>query len=441
MKPRTEESIKANGRISGVIAGVAHEGLPPVPGKLCVGNIGQVGPRSTFEWIRPDKINKINIGGGGMYLEGYRDIDLAGGQVGYPLAEPPNSVDEIRASHVLEHWSHRLSLAVLMDWFKALKPGGTLKVAVPDFAKIVAAYSAQGDEPVEMYLMGGHTNDADTHGAIFTEAKLLALLHSAGFADVEPWPSDCGDCTSLPVSLGIQCRKPSQSTRKASNTPLNVAAVMSTPRLTFSDNMFCAAQALMPMGIPLRRCTGAFWGPCLTYTMMDTIKEFPNLDALLCLDYDTIYSTGDIEALVKLFLEHPEADAIAALQASRSLPAPLMATDGGIPSDSMSRELVPVKTAHFGCTLLRVASLRDAMPRPWFHGDPGEDGDWGADRTDPDIGFWHAWHAAGLKTFIAPRVHVGHAELMIRWLDHDLKPVWQIPVEYWDGLRLPEVWT
>ena len=50
------------------------------------------------------------------------------------------SVDEIRASHVLEHFPQAQLPAVIADWVRALTKGGKLKIAVPDFAKIAEGY-------------------------------------------------------------------------------------------------------------------------------------------------------------------------------------------------------------------------------------------------------------------------------------------------------------
>ena len=41
--------------------------------------------------------------------------------------------DEVRASHVLEHIPQLQTLSTLKDWHMVLKPGGTLRVIVPDF--------------------------------------------------------------------------------------------------------------------------------------------------------------------------------------------------------------------------------------------------------------------------------------------------------------------
>jgi len=52
------------------------------------------------------------------------------------------SIDLIYASHFLEYF-HRLEAEDLLDsWINRLKPGGTLRVAVPDFEAMMHLYVA-----------------------------------------------------------------------------------------------------------------------------------------------------------------------------------------------------------------------------------------------------------------------------------------------------------
>ena len=51
--------------------------------------------------------------------------------------------DLVRASHVLEHYSWRDTVAVMSEWARVLKPGGVLQIAVPNFDYIIAAYESE----------------------------------------------------------------------------------------------------------------------------------------------------------------------------------------------------------------------------------------------------------------------------------------------------------
>jgi predicted SAM-dependent methyltransferase len=121
--------------------------------------------------------------------------------------------DEVRASHILEHFPHGQAADVLKEWARLLAPGGILKIAVPDFDWIVKAYSngRRQDGLLEAYLFGGQVDADDYHKAFFNEDKLKRLLEDAGLTDVKRWEADAEDCSSLAVSLNLQgVKKPWQ---------------------------------------------------------------------------------------------------------------------------------------------------------------------------------------------------------------------------------------
>jgi len=404
---------------------------------------------------------KLNLGGGGVEMPGYVNVDRSAGGEAYPLKDyADNSVDEIRASHLLEHFSHRKTAAVLADWVRALKPGGLLKIAVPNFTWIIEQYNSEKahEHPLEGYLMGGHSSDNDCHGAIFNEQKLGQLMAQAGLADIKPWVADAQDCSAMPVSLNLQGTKPEPAvepdvsptgetvtvSEPASPLPMKIIASMSVPRLGFMDNFFGAYQALLPLKVGLLKHTGAFWGQCFERCMGNAITN--GAEAILAIDYDTVFAREDVETLVRLMVEHPEADAIASVQASRTRGMPMMtihSPDGKslekVTADFFAPDVSRIHTAHFGLTLIRVSSLCE-MPHPWFWSKPGPDGTWGEDRTDDDIYFWREWEKAGKVLYLANHVPIAHAELMLIWPDKNFGVCYQHPSDFWDNGKPKEVW-
>jgi predicted SAM-dependent methyltransferase len=129
---------------------------------------------------------KIDIGAGETLEDGWISWDIKQGndcRVLNGIAD--SSVDEIRASHVLEHIPKDHTVGTLREWRRVLKPGGRLFVAVPDFAKIVCCMIAGSTDPhIEGYLMGGQTDEHDFHHAIFTASKLNDQLEDAGFSRI-----------------------------------------------------------------------------------------------------------------------------------------------------------------------------------------------------------------------------------------------------------------
>lgn len=226
---------------------------------------------------------------------------------------------------------------------------------------------------------------------------------------------------------------------------IKVSAVMSVPRLGFMDNFFCAVESILPLGIRLNKTTGAFWGQCLERCMDEAIED--GADAILTVDYDTVFNINSVRELIRLFQEHPEADAIASLQTSRRRNAPLMTIigdDGKVTSSVVRHEfasdLTKLATAHFGLTIIRVSALKD-VPHPWFKGEPNKDGEWGEGRTDDDIWFWRQWAKHNKTIYSANRVPIGHAELMIMWPDKNLKTVFQHTSDFYTEGPSAKVWV
>ena len=385
----------------------------------------------------------LDLGAGTVSPPGFIPMGNAHGSSIYPLDHADNSVDAIVASHVLEHFAFREVPAVLAEWVRVLKPGGILKIAVPDFAKIAQGYLDGVNQPTEAFIMGGQTAPDDFHMALFDEARLKSALAQAGLMLIRTWESELDDCAKLPISLNLAGTKPHTDA-------ISVSAVMSVPRLGFMDNMFSAIEALPSLQIKLRRCTGAYWGQCLERAIEEAIRE-DEPDAVLTLDYDSVFSRSDVAMLMQLMCCHPEIDAIASVQAGRGTASGRLFTikgeDGrnlaGVPADTFAPDVTKVATAHFGLTLIRADKLR-GLAKPWFHDVPAPDGTWHDGRADADIAFWQNWEASGNSLYLANRVAIGHLELTVLWpaaLGPDTRPLTQ-PVGEWRATGKPaEAWT
>lgn len=388
---------------------------------------------------------RLDLGAGNFCAPGFTAVDRKLGTEVYPLVYPDAAADEIRASHVLEHFGHREVEAVLRDWVRVLKPGGWLKVAVPNFEYIARGYIEGRKEPFGPYLMGGQTDADDFHRTVFDEEHLSTLLAEAGLVNVRPWVSTVeGDCASLPVSLNLEGMKPKP--RPARPLP-KVAAVMSMPRLAFSDNMFCVVGVAAALGLPFRKVTGAFWGQCLERIMEDAITE--DVEYILTADYDSCFTVEQVRWLFELAQDHPEADAIAPIQVKREEDALLMGilqSDGtpyppgtAIGLDKFAPDLTRAAWAHFGCTLLRVSALK-TLPHPWFLSVPNAEGRWHEGRQDDDTYFWRQWREHGRSLYLANRVPIGHAFLMIAWPDAEGGILYQRPTDFALGKLPAGVW-
>ncbi len=381
---------------------------------------------------------KLNIGAGNTQIPGFEPLDIRNGQNAYPLTGmADNSVEEIYASHILEHFPAHQTAAVLAEWVRVLAPGGSIRIAVPNLEYCVNAYLSPGetDAHLEGWILGSGTDENDIHRALFDPRKLERLMAAAGLVDVAPWTSEITDCASLPVSLNRCGVKPGTLTSPQEPKAPKIVAIWSTPRLGFMANFDCLYATLPQLGIPLIRGMGVFWGQGMERTATEAIEK-NDADAILTLDYDSVYTIEDVKELIRLFVARPEAAAVIAHQWNRAADRPLwnVCGEGGERLTVSADELLPhdlfqITTGHFGLTLLRTSILKQ-MPHPWFKAIPNDAGRWDEGKVDSDIYFWEQFARAGHPVYLAQKVVIGHLEQAVRWPGADLSVQWQHMYDY-----------
>jgi predicted SAM-dependent methyltransferase len=135
---------------------------------------------------------RLHLGAGKRFIPGFYAIDA----VDYPHIDlvheidnlpmvVTDSVDLIYTAHTLEHFVVRDVPRVLAEWRRVLKPGGTLRLSVPDFAAISQVYQETHDLPSLMGLLFGRMDYLyNCHKAVWDFATLKTALEAAGFRDV-----------------------------------------------------------------------------------------------------------------------------------------------------------------------------------------------------------------------------------------------------------------
>jgi len=175
---------------------------------------------------------KLHLGCGKRYIPGFIHIDA----VDYPHVDhvatidnlsfiPDNSVDLIYNCHVLEHFKRKDVERVLLEWYRAIKPGGILRISVPDFAKLCEVYQREGKiDLVIGALFGRQDYLYNIHYNVFDFTSLSDLLNRCGFTDVKTYDwrktehADMDDFSQayIPhmdkengtlISLNIECKK------------------------------------------------------------------------------------------------------------------------------------------------------------------------------------------------------------------------------------------
>lgn len=165
---------------------------------------------------------KLNLGCGKRVLEGYINCDtrdLPGVDkildIRDKLPWGRNTVDEVEASHILEHVEAHKTKTILGEMFRALKPGGIVNIEVPDVEAVFKRwqtathkekwfYCGEGRYPSLFgYIWGqGNVAEGQCHLQGFDRERLERLMGDAGFVEIEEVRSRLG------LSVRLRGRKP-----------------------------------------------------------------------------------------------------------------------------------------------------------------------------------------------------------------------------------------
>ena len=136
---------------------------------------------------------KLHIGCGQKFLPGYKHIDI----MDYPHIDfltaaddlhmiNNDSVEEIYACHILEHFGRLEYYNVLKEWHRTLKTNGILRLAVPNFDAIVEHYNKNQNLSVLLGLLyGGQNYEYNYHYMTYNFDLLSDVLKNIGFDDIK----------------------------------------------------------------------------------------------------------------------------------------------------------------------------------------------------------------------------------------------------------------
>jgi len=163
---------------------------------------------------------KLNLGGnekfeggpGSLLLKNFTNVDINHWEGVDIVCDVRNmygwkdeSVAEIRASHLIEHFERHEIPGVLQEWRRILVPGGLLRIYCPNAEKIAYNYSRgviSGSE-FNRLLFGNQTYGENYHKIAIDRTILDDWLRKAGFRIIgrDPRPK------AYKYDLGIQAIK------------------------------------------------------------------------------------------------------------------------------------------------------------------------------------------------------------------------------------------
>ena len=150
----------------------------------------------------------LHLGCGTERKPVFVNLDLLGARfdVAFDLTRgiqlPDGTVDGIFHEHVLEHLPLRVGFLFLQECRRVLRPGGVLRVAVPDAGACLDSYAGKASPdwadsaPVPLMAVERLFYDHQ-HMAMYDSQKLESMMRVAGFRDVST--CEFGE-TRLPVA-------------------------------------------------------------------------------------------------------------------------------------------------------------------------------------------------------------------------------------------------
>ena len=153
----------------------------------------------SYKYLDADTEIKLHLGCGTKRLPGFIHVDLR------PNVQPDivadisnlsmfedNSVDLLYFCHGLEHISPYKVLSTLKEWQRVLKPGGVLRLSMPDFETLAKIY-VNHNVPLELIVAaihGGQDYPENTHYWSWDFQSLSKILQKAGFINVRRYNAE-----------------------------------------------------------------------------------------------------------------------------------------------------------------------------------------------------------------------------------------------------------
>lgn len=141
------------------------------------------------------KLLKLNLGCGEAKINGFTNIDTETAckpdlVCNFVLKKLPfldSSVDEIVMFHTIEHIRKVYHKRILLDFWRLLKPNGTLVMSFPEFSRCYKNWSTNYQGKKEFWehtMFGRQLYPSDYHVCAMDSGEFSDLLKDCGFIDL-----------------------------------------------------------------------------------------------------------------------------------------------------------------------------------------------------------------------------------------------------------------
>lgn len=155
---------------------------------------------------------RLHLGCGFNRIDGWVNIDRLGSRADvywnlrHPLPLADASVEAIFHEHMLEHLPLSAGLEFSRRCRSLLRPGGVLRVVVPDAGRVMERYARRDPELMEeapTHMLGAQpTLSGFGHVSMYDADTLHLLMRTAGFSRVETVAFGEGKLSPAPDSPG-----------------------------------------------------------------------------------------------------------------------------------------------------------------------------------------------------------------------------------------------
>lgn len=185
--------------INRLIGKVLPQSWRPKARLLATNWMAPVQKRKARKFAKSNDTVKLNLGCGTLPLDGWCNMDLYGlpadvyWNITKKLPFKDNSVDAIFHEHVMEHIDAWDGYHFIKDSYRALKPGGILRIVMPDASRYISSYFDPQHKFMNKWRPGRPTPMivlqeefyGFSHKAIYDFETLELFCKIAGFKDIQ----------------------------------------------------------------------------------------------------------------------------------------------------------------------------------------------------------------------------------------------------------------